>query len=229
MNSISFVFPVYNEEENIGHVIDDALEVGRSLNIPFEIITVNDGSRDNTGKVIANSASLNREIKIINHEVNKGYGTTLRDGFEKAQYEWVFFSDSDRQFDISEIRKFIDKTKDFDLIVGYRINRKDSDLRKLNAFIFKIAVKIFFNINVKDVDCAFKLIKKEVLSSINLVSNGALINTELFHKSSNKKFRIVEIPVNHYPRIKGKATGANFFVIIRAVKEIISLRYNFIK
>lgn len=224
MKGFSLVFPAYNEEENLDFTITSALEVGESLGAPFEIIVVNDGSQDRTKEVIVKYQNQFNNVFLVDHETNKGYGQTLRDGFSKAKYNWVFFADSDRQFDLKEIKKLIKQSDKADLVIGYRVNRQDNSLRKLNAYLFKLSIKTFFNIKVRDIDCAFKLMKKEVLDNVKLVSTGALINTELLHKSLLKKYKIVEVPVSHYPRIKGSATGANVFVIFRAIKEMATLR-----
>jgi glycosyltransferase involved in cell wall biosynthesis len=224
MKSISIVFPAYNEEANLELVLKDALKVGKELGVPFEVIVVNDGSSDNTKEFVENLQKKNKNIVLINHEINKGYGQTLLDGFNASRNEWVFFSDSDRQFDLAEINKLKPYTKDADLIIGYRENRQDNGLRKFNAYLFKLTARMIFNLKFKDIDCAFKLMKKEVIKEIELSSSSALINTELLHKSQKKNYKIVEVPVTHYPRKAGKATGANPIVIGRAIKEGLYLR-----
>lgn len=226
MKSISIVFPAYNEEANLEGVLKEALSVGSNLNIPYEIVVVNDGSRDNTQKYVENLQKKYKNIVLINHKKNKGYGQTLVDGFKAGKYEWIFFSDSDRQFDLNEINKLKPFTKDADLVIGYRENRKDNGMRKFNAYLFKLTARMIFNLKFKDIDCAFKLIKKEVIDEIELTSSSALINTELLHKSSRKNYKIVEVPVTHYPRTQGKATGANPVVIGKAIKEGLYLRIN---
>jgi glycosyltransferase involved in cell wall biosynthesis len=226
MKSISIVFPAYNEEENLEYVLQDALKVSKDLKIPFEIIVVNDGSSDNTKEYVENLQKKNKNLVLINHEINKGYGQTLLDGFRASKNEWIFFSDSDRQFDLSEINKLQPYTDNADLVIGYRKNRKDNGFRKLNAYLFKLTARMIFNLKFKDIDCAFKLIKKEVIDGIELNSSSALINTELLHKSSKKNYKIVEVPVTHHPRVRGKATGANPIVIGRAIREGLYLRLN---
>lgn len=226
MKSISIVFPAYNEAENLKIVLKEALSVANDLNIPYEVIVVNDGSSDNTLEVVKKFQKKNKNLKLINHEFNRGYGQTLLDGFSAGRHEWIFFSDSDRQFDLKEINKLKPYTNEADLVIGYRENRKDKKRRKFNAYLFKLTARMIFSLKFKDIDCAFKLIKKEVLDEIELESTSALINTELLHKSQNKKYKIVEVPVTHYPRTQGKATGANPIVIGRAIKEGMYLRLN---
>ena len=225
MDSISLVFPAFNEEENIGKVLEDAISIAEKLNVPFEIVVVNDGSIDKTPEIVKSYIKkYPKIIKLINNYKNLGYGATLRNGFKTAKNDWVFFADSDRQFDLNEIHNLLEYTNNADIIIGYRKNRQDKFIRKVNAGIFKIIVRGLFNIKVKDIDCAFKLINKKVLDNVNLVSNGALINTELIHKSYQKQYKIIEVPVNHYPRIAGKASGAKISVILKAVRELLTMR-----
>ena len=226
MKSISIVFPAYNEAENLKHVLDDALNVAKDLKIPYEIIVVNDGSSDNTTSVVKKFQKKDKNLKLIDHEFNKGYGQTLLDGFSAASKEWIFFSDSDRQFDLKEINKLKEYTNEADLVIGYRANRQDKKRRKFNAYLFKLTARMIFSLKFKDIDCAFKLMKKEVVDDIELKSSSALINTELLHKAQSKKYKIVEVPVTHFPRVKGEATGGNPIVIGRAIKEGLYLRLN---
>lgn len=221
---ISIVLPAHNEAENLPILVSDITNCLNNLGWEYEIIIVNDGSTDNTKDVIQELKSKNNYIKEIDHQKNRGYGGAVRSGFSAATKEWVFFTDSDRQFDIKEISKLAEYADTFDLIIGYRKNRQDHFTRKLNAGIFKLAVNILFGLFVKDIDCAFKLIKKEVIDKVNLESNGALINTELLVRAKRIGYKIKQIPVSHYPRLKGEQSGASIKVVLRAVKEIILFR-----
>lgn len=221
---ISIVLPAHNEAENLPILVSDITNCLNNLGWEYEIIIVNDGSTDNTKDVIQELKSKNNHIKEVDHQKNRGYGGAVRSGFSAATKEWVFFTDSDRQFDIREISKLAEYVDTFDLIIGYRENRQDHFTRKLNTGIFKLAVNILFGLFVKDIDCAFKLIKKEVIDKVNLESNGALINTELLVRAKRLGYKIKQIPVSHYPRLKGEQSGASIKVILRAVKEIILFR-----
>lgn len=220
---ISIILPAYNEAENISIVVTDIINCMQFLSWDYEIIIVNDGSIDNSIGVIG-SLIKNPQIKSVNHSENRGYGAALRSGFHVATMPWIFFMDSDRQFDIREITKLSKYTNDFDMVIGYRKNRQDNMLRKLNATIFNLAVNLLFGLWLKDIDCAFKLIRREIIDTIKLESNGALINTELLVKTKRLGYKIKQLPVSHHPRPKGEQSGANVKVILRAIKEIILFR-----
>lgn len=220
---ISAFFPAHNEEANIGELAKKTSKVLSELCEEYEIIVVNDGSKDKTKEVVENLMKEDKHIRLINHEVNKGYGAALKSGFYNAKYEWIFFTDGDGQFDVSEIKKLIDLSKDCDIATGYRIKRQDPIHRKINAFAWGTLVKLLFGFKVKDVDCAFKLIKKEIIDKIQLEADGAMISTELLAKANKLGYRIKEVGVNHYPRKAGKQTGAKLKVILRAFKELFKL------
>ena len=220
---LSIVLPAHNESGNLPELIKDISACMRDLLWDYEIIIVNDGSTDNTAKVVADLIRDPR-VKIVNHASNRGYGAALRSGFAAATKPWIFFMDSDRQFDIKEITKLSVYANDFDMIIGYRKDRQDNMLRKLNGEIFNLAVNILFGLWLRDIDCAFKLLKKEIVDRAHLESNGALINTELLVRAKKLGYKIKQLPVSHFPRERGEQSGANIKVILRAVKEILLFR-----
>ena len=225
--SITIFFPCYNEEHNIERVTREALDVAGRLFDDYEIIIVNDGSRDNTGAIADRLAKENPFVRVIHHEHNKGYGAALRTGFENATKELVFYTDGDGQFKIEEITKLLPLIDKYDIISGYRIRRQDSLIRKINAFMWGLLVNALFKINVSDVDSAFKLYKRKIFDEITLTSQGALIDTEIFAKARAKGYTITEVGVNHYPRVAGEQTGAKLSVIFKAFKELFKLRSSF--
>jgi len=230
LSSLSIVLPAYNEAEIIKNVVLEAIKVAKKLADEYEVIIVNDGSKDNTVSEVEQLVEQDpQHIRLINNRKNIGYGPTIRKGLKEAKKDWVFFTDSDGQFDLTEIAKLVPYSDDYDFIVGRRKKRKDPLNRKINAGIFNIAVRIFFGIRVKDVDCAFKLMRREKLSSLKLVSNSAMINTEILHKAQKKYYQIKEVSITHLPRKQGYSTGANKDVVFRAVREFFSMRYSFLK
>lgn len=222
--SISLFAPAFNEEGNIENFIKKADEVLKSITDDFEIIIVNDGSKDKTREIAEGLKKEFKNLKLVNHEKNKGYGEALKSGFANSKKEIVVFTDSDLQLDVSEISNFLKHIDNYPVVIGYRINRRDNFLRRFNAFGWKILMRIFLGLKVKDIDCAFKMFKKEVLKEINLKSSSALVSAELLTKIINRGYKIKEIPVNHYPRKEGKQTGNKPKVIFRAFKELIILR-----
>jgi glycosyltransferase involved in cell wall biosynthesis len=217
---ISAFFPAHNEEANIEELTRKTVRVLSEICEDYEVIIVNDGSKDRTKEIAENLAKENPNIRVISHEINRGYGAALRTGFYNSRFEWIFFTDGDGQFDVTEIKELIKYTDKADLITGYRIKRQDSFIRKLNAFAWGTLVKLLFGFKVKDVDCAFKLIKKEIIDSAKLESDGALISTELLAKATRMGYKIFEIGVHHYPRRAGTQTGAKLKVILRAFIEL---------
>jgi glycosyltransferase involved in cell wall biosynthesis len=225
--SITIFFPCYNEEQNVERVTREALEVAGRLFDDFEIIIVNDGSKDRTAEIADRLSKENPFIRAIHHEHNRGYGAALRTGFENATKELVFYTDGDGQFKIEEITKLLPLIEKSDIVSGYRIRRQDSLIRKINAFLWGVLVNALFKINVSDVDSAFKLYKRKIFDEITLTSQGALIDTEILAKAGAKGYTITEVGVNHYPRLAGEQTGAKLPVIFKAFKELFKLRRSF--
>lgn len=227
LSELSVFFPLYNEEENIERLVEESLKVFPKVADKFEIILVNDGSRDNTRKIGKVLDQKYPEVRLVSQR-NKGYGGAVKRGFKEAKYEWVFFSDGDLQFDLSEITKFTKYTKNNDLVIGYRKVRAEGFKRKLLADTLKIWNRIFlgFPREIKDIDCAFKLIKKEVINSFTpLVSDGAMVTTEFLLKAHKKGYKIKQVGVNHYKRQFGSSTGSNLKVILKAVRDTFTLSY----
>ncbi len=221
--SISVILPAYNEEDNIKKTVDSASLFLDSSFSEWEIIVVNDGSSDNTGEIINKTAGKDKRIKPIHHSCNKGYGGALKSGIEASEKELLFFTDSDGQFDISELKLMIDEIENYDIAAGYRRKRKDPLYRKINMIGWNILARILFGLKIRDINCAFKLFKKKVFDNIKIDANGAMINIDILVQAVNKGFRIKEIPVTHFPRACGKQSGANIKVIFNAFKELFEL------
>jgi glycosyltransferase involved in cell wall biosynthesis len=221
---VSAVLPAYNEqanlEQSVGRTADALAEHARS----FEIIVVDDGSRDGSPAVLERLKAAHPNLRVIRHPVNRGYGAAVRSGFDAARLPWVFLMDADNQFDPSEIRLLLERVAEADIVAGYRRHRRDPLLRRLNAFAFFGLVRLLFGRLARDVNCAFKLIRRDLLARMALHSEGALINTELLVLARRMQGRVVEVPVHHYPRRSGKQTGANPRVVLRAFGELFAFR-----
>lgn len=218
--SLSIFFPFWNEEENIAKVAQNALKLADSLAWKWEIILIDDGSSDKTLQIAQEIAKKEKYIKVLTHQPNRGYGAALKEGFAASQYDYVVFTDGDGQFDFNEVRNFIAKIRDYDLVIGYRKKRKDALGRHLLMNLLKIWDFVLFGIHFKDIDCGFKMFRKEALEKIlPLRSEGAMITTEILVKAKKKNLRIFEIPVSHFQRRLGDQTGGNLFVVARAVLE----------
>jgi glycosyltransferase involved in cell wall biosynthesis len=164
------------------------------------------------------------QVRPIHHAKNKGYGAALRTGLYAARNELIFFSDSDMQFDLNEIDRLLEYIEDHDIVAGYRAKRADPFGRRMNAWGWNMLVRMVLGVNVRDIDCAFKLFRRDVFAKIQLASVGAMINTELLARAAQQHMRIKEVPVSHYPRNAGQQTGANLRVIARAFRELVAMQ-----
>lgn len=229
VQSLSVFFPCYNEKDSIRSLTEKTLSVLSEKVNEFEIILVDDGSSDGTGELADRLASEYPQVQAVHHSQNSGYGTALQSGFRAATKEYVFYTDGDNQFDIAEITKLFPLAETFDIVSGFRIDRQDSLIRKINAFCWTALVGFLFNLKLKDIDCAFKLYKREIFDTIEMHSTGALIDTEILARAIRKGYTITQIGVRHYPRTTGSSTGASPGVIIRAFKELFQLRKEILK
>lgn len=221
---LSIFFPFWNEQENLERVISKAIPVAKKIADKWEIIMVDDGSSDSTLQLMKDIAKKDNRLVIAAHDGNRGYGAALKTGFNKAKYKYIVFNDGDGQFDFSEITKFMEKIDNSDMVVGFRKKRHDHPFRHLLMLLLKIWDYIFFGFRFKDIDCGFKLFKKEALTKIlPLTSEGAMITTEILARAKKAKLRILEVEVHHYPRIYGDQSGGNLRVIFRAIKESLML------
>jgi glycosyltransferase involved in cell wall biosynthesis len=221
--SLSLVLPAHNEAENIEIVVRQALKILPSFTDDFEVIVVNDGSRDATGDIINRLAAEDDRVRAIHHPRNRGYGAALTSGFEASAGDYVMFMDSDRQFDIADLALLSPFVGRFDIVAGFRKERQDEFHRKLFAETFNLVVRVLFGVHMRDIDSAFKVFRGDMLRSLELTAPGALINTEIQAKLRRQGASLVQIGVNHYPRVAGSATGGSFRVIARAMKETIKL------
>jgi glycosyltransferase involved in cell wall biosynthesis len=227
IQKLSVFFPTYNEEGNIKSTILKARDVLEKVAEEWEIIVVNDGSKDGTKEIVERLIAEDDRVKIINHEVNRGYGASLRSGFYNARYPWIAFTDSDGQFDFSEITALFDKQKETnaDLVIGYYKKRRVNKFKIITSRMWEIAVMILFGLNVHDIDCGFKLVNKKVIEKIPKLESerGAFISSEFLIKAKKSGFKIAEIPVTHLPRIQGKGTGRDIKVIIQSFVDLFKL------
>jgi glycosyltransferase involved in cell wall biosynthesis len=225
---LSYFFPAHNEEANVEGLVAEALETLPSLAETFEIIVVNDGSRDATGRIADELTAANPGIvRAVHHRTNQGYGAALRSGFRAARFEHVGFTDGDRQFNVADLGRLIERmaqADDPDAVVGYRIKRADPLVRTFYARAYRLANRIFFGLRVRDVDCACKLFRRSALEGIAVESGGAFFSAELLIKLQTAGRSVAEVGVPHYPRTAGSPTGAKPSVVLRAVRDFWLLR-----
>lgn len=221
--SLSLVLPAFNEEANIEAVVQDSLATLPAFADAFEIIVVDDGSRDRTGEIVARLAAGNDRVRLVSHERNRGYGAALISGFDASTGEFVMFMDADRQFDIRDLRLLAPFAGEYDVVAGFRMERSDPLHRRVLAEMFNVSVRMLFGVHLRDIDCAFKLFRGDLLRALPLTAPGALINTEIQAKARRQGATLQQVGVHHYPRIAGEATGGSPRVIVRAVGETLDL------
>ena len=229
VTSLSVFFPCYNEKDNIRPLTEKTLSVVRQICDDHEIILVDDGSSDGTSELADRLAQEYPAVRVVHHSQNKGYGAALQSGFRASTKEYVFYTDGDGQFDIAELTNLLPLIREYDIVSGYRLRRQDHLLRKINAFCWTTLVCLLFHLKLKDIDCAFKLYKRDIFDRIEMHSTGALIDTEILARAQRKGYTITQIGVHHYPRLAGQPTGANIKVILRAFKELFKLRKEILK
>lgn len=205
--SVSFVYPAYNEEENVAEAVSRAVEAAQLVRLDdYEIIIVDDGSADATWSVLAEIALREPRLRPIRHEKNQGYAAALRTGFSAARFPLIFYSDSDNQFDIREVRYFLPLSERHHIVTGFRIYRFDPLTRLVLSWGFNLLVRILFQIPVRDIDCAFKLFRREIFDKIEIESQRFFVDTEILAKAKVLKYTMTEIGVRHYPRMAGRST-----------------------
>jgi putative flippase GtrA len=221
-HSLSVVLPAYNEEQVIGATLEHVLNVLAAWLKDFEVIVVNDGSTDRTGAIVSAIAETGQRVRVVTHERNQGYGAALADGFAAATKELTFFMDSDGQFDFRDLARLLLFIDEYDAVIGYRLHRQDTWLRKLNAWGWNVLIRNVLGIHVRDIDCAFKLFRTAFLQQHPPKTRGAMINAELLYHLKRAGYTYREVGVHHLPRLEGRATGANLRVIARAFRELFS-------
>jgi glycosyltransferase involved in cell wall biosynthesis len=228
LTELSYFFPAHNEEGNVEALVHDALVALPVLAERFEIIIVNDGSSDRTGALADGLAAANPDtVRAVHHPTNLGYGAALRSGFRVARFDWVGFTDGDRQFAVSDLGRLtarIAEPDNPDVVVGFRIRRADPPIRSLYAKSYRLANRILFGLRVTDVDCACKLFRRTSLTGLRVESAGAFFSAELLIKLRAAGRSVVEVGVPHYARTVGSATGARPAVVLRAVRDFWNLR-----
>jgi glycosyltransferase involved in cell wall biosynthesis len=225
---LSYFFPAHNEEANLEGLVAEALDTLPTLAERFEIVIVDDGSRDRTPALADALVAANPDVvRVVHHPTNYGYGAALRSGFRAARFELIAFTDGDRQFKVADVGRLTGRLAESDhpdVVAGYRIQRADPLVRTVYARLYRLANRIFFGLPVRDVDCACKLFRRDILRGVRVESGGAFFSAELMIKLRARGARVAEVGVPHYPRTAGSPTGAKPSVVWRAVKDFWSLR-----
>lgn len=218
--SITAFFPAYNDEATIGKIIQETNSILKEIADDYEIIVVDDGSKDRTKELCNELAEKNPRIRVIHHEHNRGYGGALKSGFANARKDLIFYTDGDGQYDVKELKKLAPFIQDADVVNGYKMKRQDPIYRKVLGRIYFWAAKILFKIRLKDIDCDFRLMRRSIFDNIELGSNSGVICVEMMKKIQDAGYRIKEVEIHHYPRVSGRSQFFRINHILRLFKEL---------
>ena len=217
------MLPAYNEEDNIERQVRGVDEVLRDMRFDdYEVLVVDDGSHDGTRAVCEGMKESVPKLRLLVHEVNRGYAMALRTGFTSAAMPLVFYTDADNQFDVRELKNLLPGIDDYDIVCGFRIYRFDPFSRLVLSWGYNLLVRVLFRIRVRDVDCAFKLFRREVFDRISIESKKFFVDTEILAKASREGMKMTEVGVRHYPRTAGESTVRASHVI-STLAEIASM------
>lgn len=229
LNELSVFFPAYNEEANLENTVEKAIPIIKNIAKKYELLIVDDGSRDKTGEVAEKLAQKYPFLRVITHNPNRGYGAALKSGFYNSKFEWIIFTDADGQFDFSEVDKFIEKQRETnaDLVIGFYLKRAVNKMTILTSKLWEMLVFLMFGLKVTDTDCGFKLFRKKVFEKIPKLQaeRGPFITSEYLIKAKKAGFKIAQVGVHHYPRKDGTATGRSMKVILSGLSDLIKLRF----
>jgi glycosyltransferase involved in cell wall biosynthesis len=221
---LSIFFPAYNDSGTIASLVITALRTARRLTPDFEIIVVNDGSADATGDIADELARTYSEVRVVHHTTNRGYGGAVRSGFEAATRELVFYTDGDAQYDPAEMEVLWEAFgQGVDLVNGYKISRSDPLHRVIIGRIYHHTVKLLFGLQVRDVDCDFRLMRRSIFTDVTLEKTSGVICLEMMKKIQDAGFRIAEVPVHHYHRAFGRSQFFNFRRLFRTGIDVAKL------
>lgn len=220
--SISAFFPAYNDAGTIPSMVLTVLLTLRELCDDYEVIVINDGSKDHTPQVLDELARIYpHEVRIIHHVKNRGYGGALRSGFANATKEWIFYTDGDAQYDPRELKLLANLVSDeVDFINGWKIERNDPLHRIIIGKIYQYIIKLAFGLRLKDVDCDFRLMRRCVFDKVNLEADSGVICVELMKKTQDHGFRLTETPVHHFHRAYGRSQFFNFRRLARVAYDL---------
>lgn len=228
LSSVSFFCPAYNDASNLPDLIPNVFNFLSEHSEKFEIVIIDDGAKDGTGKVADQMAQKFPNVKVIHHENNRGYSATLKEGFENGKYDYVMYTDGDSQYDVKEFEPYLYLLKTNDVLAGYATKKAVSTFRKFQSWVHNTLINILFFVHFKDINCSMKIFKKPVLDKIKINCNpfGAFIDAELILKAKKLGIGIAQFPVTHYERKSGVASGSKSKVILNTIKDMVKLRLN---
>ena len=226
LTSVSLIIPAYNDEETVGRLIDDGDALLSQIASDYEIIVVNDGSKDHTLDVIQGRAEVNPHVKVINHPINKGFGYTIRELYLAGTKDFIFSLPGDYQYAPKELVKMAKGLDDYGFVIGLRLHRNDPPRRKFQSKIYNLMLRTFYGHKHKDVN-SIKLFRRAILERIQLRSQTPFVDAELCIRAERAGFKVVEIPIEHLPRMTQGASGGKFSVIWETFSDLFKMRSTF--
>lgn len=225
LSSVSFFCPAYHDQDNLPKLIPKVDSLLKKITNKYEIIIVDDGSPDKTGEVADSLAKKYKNIRVIHHPKNLGYGAALKTGFENSKYDYIIYTDGDNQYDVDEFKEGLQLLDSSDIISGYAKQKAVTTKRKFQSIIFNSLIAILFFVYIKDINCSMKIYKRKVIDSIKIKSFSAFIDAEMLIKAKRKKFIIAQFPVTHYPRVSGLEGGSKLKVILPTIIDLFKFRF----
>ncbi len=226
LTSVSLVIPSYNDETTVGRLIEDSDKLLREVCRDYEIVVINDGSKDGTLAVLQEAAKNNRRIRLINHEVNKGFGETIRELYLSGGKDLIFSLPGDYQYAPKELLEMAQGLQENDFVIGLRVKRNDPPRRKLQSHIYNTLLRFLYGHRHTDVN-SIKLFRKSILDKITLRSHTPFVDAELCIRAERAGFKVVEIPIEHLPRLSQGASGGKFSVIWETFSDLFKMRSTF--
>src|ERR1041385_9251189 len=221
---LSMFFPAYNDGGTIASLVILAVQVAGALTPDFEVIVVNDGSTDSTRAILDELATKYKNVRVVHHPRNRGYGAALRTGFGAATKDLIAYTDGDAQYDPAELPLlWKEPTPDADLVNGYKISRSDPWHRVVIGRVYHHPVRFLFRLRVRDVDCDFRLLRREIFDRVKLEKDTGVICLEMMRKIQDAGFRVVEVPVHHYHRLHGRSQFFNFKRVFLTGVDVLKL------
>jgi len=220
---LTVFLPSHNEEGNVERVVAGFLAELPKVAERYEVVVVNDGSRDRTGAIADRLAAEDPRVLVVHHAKNLGYGGAVNSGLRSGSQPFLLLADGDGQFDPAEMSKLTSRIDDYDVVIGRRARRADNLMRRINGKAWTTLARTLFGLQITDMDCGFKLFRREAVAGIVLHSNSAMITTELMARLAGQKARICEVDVTHLPRVAGEQTGNDPLVVMHAFKEMFAL------
>ena len=228
-SSLTAFFPAYNDQHTIEGIVRTVAEEMRKVTDDFEVVVVNDGSRDETASILNRLAAELPFLRVVHHQRNLGYGAALITGFKSASKDLIFYTDGDGQYDVRELHRMLAHlSPDIDLVNGYKVKRADAWYRIWIGECYRRAMRWVFRLSIRDVDCDFRLFRRQIFQTISLESRSGVICVEMAKKFERAGLRMAEVPVSHYPRLHGSSEFFRFRHLFYTFSGLLKIWWNLV-